>query len=100
MRFVSFAGNCGQSAAFAAGFRFAAGDVLVTLDADLIRWLLFLLYGSRVLPDRVGYIAGLTGLFQRFAVAEEVDRGAARAVGKEHGDGLRPFGDILVNKYG
>lgn len=35
VRFVSFARNCGQSAAFAAGFRFASGDVLVTLDADL-----------------------------------------------------------------
>jgi glycosyltransferase involved in cell wall biosynthesis len=27
--------NCGQSAAFAAGFRYAGGDVVVTLDADL-----------------------------------------------------------------
>jgi glycosyltransferase involved in cell wall biosynthesis len=35
VRFVSFAGNCGQSAAFSAGFRFAGGDVVVTLDADL-----------------------------------------------------------------
>lgn len=35
VRFLSFARNCGQSAAFAAGFRYAAGDVVVTLDADL-----------------------------------------------------------------
>ncbi len=35
VRYVSFARNCGQSAAFAAGFRFAGGDVVVTLDADL-----------------------------------------------------------------
>ncbi len=35
VRYVSFEGNCGQSAAFAAGFRFAQGDVVVTLDADL-----------------------------------------------------------------
>ena len=62
-------------------------------DNREVRRLLFLLYGSRVLPDRIGYIVGLTGLFQRFAVAEEVDRGTAHAVGKEHGDGLRPFGD-------
>jgi dolichol-phosphate mannosyltransferase len=35
VRFLSFAANCGQSAAFAAGFRHAGGDVVVTLDADL-----------------------------------------------------------------
>lgn len=35
VRFLSFAKNCGQSAAFAAGFRFASGEVIVTLDADL-----------------------------------------------------------------
>jgi glycosyltransferase involved in cell wall biosynthesis len=35
VRFLSFARNCGQSAAFAAGFRYAAGGVVVTLDADL-----------------------------------------------------------------
>jgi glycosyltransferase involved in cell wall biosynthesis len=35
VRYVSFARNCGQSAAFAAGFRYAGGDVVVTLDADL-----------------------------------------------------------------
>ena len=35
IRYVTFANNCGQSAAFAAGFRFARGDVVVTLDADL-----------------------------------------------------------------
>lgn len=35
VRYVAFARNCGQTAAFSAGFRFAAGDVLVTMDADL-----------------------------------------------------------------
>jgi len=35
VRFLSFERNCGQSAAFAAGFQHAAGDVVVTLDADL-----------------------------------------------------------------
>lgn len=35
VRYIAFARNCGQSAAFAAGFRFAGGDVVVTLDADL-----------------------------------------------------------------
>lgn len=35
VRYVSFARNCGQSAAFAAGFRSARGDAVVTLDADL-----------------------------------------------------------------
>lgn len=35
VRYVSFARNCGQSAAFAAGFRHAGGDVVVTMDADL-----------------------------------------------------------------
>jgi glycosyltransferase involved in cell wall biosynthesis len=35
VRYVSFARNCGQSAAFAAGFRCARGDAVVTLDADL-----------------------------------------------------------------
>ena len=35
VRYISFARNCGQSAAFAAGFRFAGGDAVVTLDADL-----------------------------------------------------------------
>ena len=35
VRFLSFAENRGQSAAFAAGFAEATGDVLVTLDADL-----------------------------------------------------------------
>ena len=34
VRFLSFAKNCGQSAAFAAGFRYADGDVVVTLDAE------------------------------------------------------------------
>jgi glycosyltransferase involved in cell wall biosynthesis len=35
VRYLSFAENCGQSAAFAAGFREARGDVIVTMDADL-----------------------------------------------------------------
>lgn len=35
VRYLSFAKNCGQSAAFAAGFREASGDVIVTMDADL-----------------------------------------------------------------
>lgn len=35
VRYLSFEKNCGQSAAFSAGFRHAAGDVAVTLDADL-----------------------------------------------------------------
>lgn len=35
IRYISFAANSGQSAAFAAGFREARGMVLVTLDADL-----------------------------------------------------------------
>ncbi|CAK7047440.1 MAG: Dodecaprenyl-phosphate galacturonate synthase [Desulfovibrio sp.] len=34
-RYIAFAKNCGQSAAFAAGFQEAAGSVIVTLDADL-----------------------------------------------------------------
>ena len=34
-RYVSFARNCGQSAALAARFGFARGDAVVTLDADL-----------------------------------------------------------------
>jgi dolichol-phosphate mannosyltransferase len=35
VRYVAFERNRGQTAAFAAGFRFATGDVLVTMDADL-----------------------------------------------------------------
>lgn len=35
VRYVAFERNCGQTAAFAAGFRYATGDVLVTIDADL-----------------------------------------------------------------
>jgi len=35
VRFLSFTRNCGQSAAFAAGFQHAAGEVVVTMDADL-----------------------------------------------------------------
>lgn len=35
VRYISFARNAGQSAAFAAGFRHAQGDVFVTMDADL-----------------------------------------------------------------
>lgn len=34
-RYLSFAHNRGQSAAFAAGFREAAGEIFITLDADL-----------------------------------------------------------------
>lgn len=34
-RYVAFAANCGQSAAFKAGFDAATGDVIVTMDADL-----------------------------------------------------------------
>ena len=34
LHIVSFAANAGQTAAFAAGFRAARGDVIVTLDAD------------------------------------------------------------------
>ncbi len=35
IRYISFARNCGQSAAFAAGFQEVEGDVVVTMDADL-----------------------------------------------------------------
>ncbi len=35
VRYISLERNCGQSAAFSAGFKEAAGDVIVTLDADL-----------------------------------------------------------------
>ena len=35
VKFLSFAQNRGQSAAFAAGFAHAPGDVVVTMDADL-----------------------------------------------------------------
>lgn len=35
VRYLAFAANCGQSAAFAAGFQDARGEVVVTLDADL-----------------------------------------------------------------
>ncbi len=35
LHIVAFAGNAGQTAAFAAGFRAARGGVIVTLDADL-----------------------------------------------------------------
>lgn len=35
VRVLSFEENCGQSAAFAAGFRAASGQVVVTMDADL-----------------------------------------------------------------
>lgn len=35
VRFIAFARNCGQSAAFAAGFKSADTDVVVTMDADL-----------------------------------------------------------------
>jgi dolichol-phosphate mannosyltransferase len=35
LRIISFAQNCGQSAAFDAGFKLSRGDVVVTMDADL-----------------------------------------------------------------
>lgn len=35
VRYVAFSRNCGQSAAFKAGFDAARGDVIVTMDADL-----------------------------------------------------------------
>ncbi len=35
LRYLSFAANCGQSAAFSAGFAAARGSAIVTLDADL-----------------------------------------------------------------
>lgn len=35
VHYLAFARNCGQSAAFAAGFQTATGDVIVTMDADL-----------------------------------------------------------------
>jgi glycosyltransferase involved in cell wall biosynthesis len=35
VRYLSFAANCGQSAALAAGFQEARGEVFVTLDSDL-----------------------------------------------------------------
>ncbi len=35
LHIVAFAANAGQTAAFAAGFRAARGEVIVTLDADL-----------------------------------------------------------------
>ncbi|ACV69429.1 glycosyltransferase family 2 protein [Desulfohalobium retbaense] len=35
VRYVSFAANCGQSAAFMAGFQRARGTTVITLDADL-----------------------------------------------------------------
>lgn len=35
VRFLAFAKNCGQSAAFAAGFQGARGEKIITMDADL-----------------------------------------------------------------
>lgn len=35
VKYLAFAYNCGQSAAFKAGFDAATGDVVVTMDADL-----------------------------------------------------------------
>lgn len=35
VKFISFGKNCGQSAALAAGFKAACGDVIITLDADM-----------------------------------------------------------------
>ena len=35
VRYLSFAVNCGQSAALYAGFQHATGDIIITMDADL-----------------------------------------------------------------
>lgn len=35
VRYVALKNNCGQSAAFSAGFEAAKGDVIITMDADL-----------------------------------------------------------------
>lgn len=35
VRYLSFATNCGQSAALYAGFQHASGDIIITMDADL-----------------------------------------------------------------
>lgn len=35
VRYLSFAANCGQSAALYAGFQHATGDIVITMDADL-----------------------------------------------------------------
>ena len=35
VKYLSFARNCGQSAALYAGFQAATGDIIITLDADL-----------------------------------------------------------------
>ncbi len=35
VRYISFAKNCGQSAAFAAGFKAANTELVITIDADL-----------------------------------------------------------------
>lgn len=35
LRYLSFARNCGQSAALYAGFQAASGDIVITMDADL-----------------------------------------------------------------
>jgi dolichol-phosphate mannosyltransferase len=35
VRYLSFEGNCGQSAALYAGFQHAGGDIIITMDADL-----------------------------------------------------------------
>lgn len=35
LHYLSFAQNCGQSAALYAGFQAASGDVIITMDADL-----------------------------------------------------------------
>ncbi|MBN3038889.1 MAG: glycosyltransferase family 2 protein [Candidatus Omnitrophica bacterium] len=35
LRIISFSKNCGQSAAFDAGFKLSRGEIVVTLDADL-----------------------------------------------------------------
>ncbi len=35
VRFIGFKRNCGQSAAFSAGFQAARGDTIITMDADM-----------------------------------------------------------------
>lgn len=35
VKFISFLKNCGQSAAFAAGFQYAQGEIIITMDSDL-----------------------------------------------------------------
>ncbi|SHN63767.1 glycosyltransferase family 2 protein [Desulfovibrio litoralis] len=35
IHFISFLNNCGQSAAFTAGFDYASGEIIITMDSDL-----------------------------------------------------------------